>query len=267
MVYKLSKLGIGDIFLFSLEMRKKNIKDLKINIDLKTLSIYRSNTPNYINFVTELIEFLFQDIPVEFVNNTFNQVYNEDWSVIHNSLNTPEICEYYKNIFKKDVGKIEDEYYVLFTKIRDYRYKDYLNIKTEFFNTLNNNNKKILLLGEKEIEYGVEYKLIGESSVYSIYNDIINNINHDLIVDKTIPKMGITLPDLNSIINDMNLIYNSKQTIMIGRGGFFCLSLPTNKLISLHSEGYSSILPNINNQGIFLDSTKFFKILKNDTNI
>jgi hypothetical protein len=61
----------------------------------------------------------------------------------------------------------------------------------------------------------------------------------------------------------MNLIYNSKQTIMIGRGGFFCLSLPTNKLISLHGEGYSSILSNINNQGIFLDSTKFFKNLKN----
>ena len=263
MVYKLSKLGIGDIFLFSLEMKKKNIKDLKINIDLETLSIYRSDTPDYINFVIELIEFLFQDIPVEFVSNAFNLVYEENWPLIHNSLNTPEICEYYKEIFKKDIENTEDEYYVLFTKIRDYRYKDYQKIKTEFFNTLNNNNKKILLLGEKEIEYGVEYKLIGESSIYSIYNDIINNINHDLIIDKTIPKMGITLPDLNSIISDMNLIYNSKQTIMIGRGGFFCLSLPTNKLISLHSEDYSSILPSINNRGIFLDESKFLKILKN----
>ena len=45
MVYKLSKLGIGDIFLFSLEMRKKNIKDLKINIDLKTLSLYCGLAP------------------------------------------------------------------------------------------------------------------------------------------------------------------------------------------------------------------------------
>lgn len=59
----------------------------------------------------------------------------------------------------------------------------------------------------------------------------------------------------------MELIYNSKKIIMLGRGGFFCLSLPSQKLLSLHNQNYVFNLPNLINNQIFLDHSLFLKKL------
>lgn len=258
MVYKLSRLGIGDLFLFCLEIKHQNISSLKIVIDTKTILTYRKNTPNYLDFCKEfLIKFLY-DINLEFIENEKEKTYFENWKIIESSINSKKTIDFYSNLYQKNN---DEDYYVLFTKIRDFNFSEYSKIKNNLYDKLNKNNKKIILLGEREVEYGVEYNILGKNTVYSIYNDIKNQIDSKLIIDKTIPKLGITLSSVENIINDMKIISNSIKTIILGRGGFFCLSLPTKKLYSLHIFDYVSVLPSLIGKEIFLDRSTFLNNL------
>ena len=105
-----------------------------------------------------------------------------------------------------------------------------------FFETLKNVSKKykIVVIGERAVEYNEEYTQHGSDQVYSIYNDIVTNIAKDRLVDLTVPSLGITTPNLENIRKDCSVFRDAKFTIMIGFGGAFCLSATTSNVICLN---------------------------------
>lgn len=261
MIYKLSRLGIGDIFLFCLEQKQNDPASLSINIDLSKIKTYRNESSGYLEFVKEILVKFLPNTQINFIENKYDILYTENWKKIYKSITTQNIIEFYQKLFKYEKEK---DYYVLFTKIRDVDYHDYLSLQKNFYKILNEKNTKIILLGEREIEYGVEYQILGPKKVYSIYNDILSNVNSELIIDKTIPKLGVTVPNTEQIFEDMKIIVNSKKTIMIGRGGFFCLSLITKKLLSYQGNTFDIRFPNLLNQELFTDQINFLNKITND---
>jgi len=58
-----------------------------------------------------------------------------------------------------------------------------------------------VLLGEREVEYGIEYSNM-RNSVYSIYDDL-KNLNTDKVLDITISKLGIAIPNVERLIHEI----------------------------------------------------------------
>jgi hypothetical protein len=89
----------------------------------------------------------------------------------------------------------------------------------------------------------------------------MTNINHNKIIDLT--QEGYTENNFNleSIINDLTLISNSKQIIMVGNGGFWCTSLFTDKLLSLSSNTITQAFDSEFEKQIFFDSNKFINTI------
>jgi hypothetical protein len=150
---------------------------------------------------------------------------------------------------------------VLFTKVRDYDKNNYNLISKKFYNKINEIENKIILIGERKIVYNEEYKQHGENKIYSLYDDFMTNINHNKIIDLT--QEGYTENNFNleSIINDLTLISNSKQIIMVGNGGFWCTSLFTDKLLSLSSNTITQAFDSEFEKQIFFDSNKFINTI------
>ena len=114
-----------------------------------------------------------------------------------------------------------------------------------------------ILLGEKEIKYTGEYAIHGKNLIYSIYDHCVKNIKPEKIIDLTTNSYDFSGASLSNILKDCNIISNSTETYVFGGGGFFCLSLFTNKLVSLTNDEYKNIFYSDNNPRIFSDINEF----------
>jgi hypothetical protein len=131
---------------------------------------------------------------------------------------------------------------VLLTKVRGCDYNNYNQIKDNFYKVINEGNKNIILLGEKEVEASPEYLILTNQVVYSIYGDILNNINKDKIIDLTIDKLGITSPNIDKLIHYDDII-KKHNVISFGSSGIVSLcSIFTNVLSYVNSESFNKFL-------------------------
>jgi len=99
--------------------------------------------------------------------------------------------------------------------------------------------------------------------IYSLYDDYIKNIQNEKILDLTKDDYVADNINVESIINDLTLISNSKKIIMIGGGGFWCTSLFTDKLISLNNEETIRKFNHELNHQIFESVDDFLKKIQN----
>jgi len=100
----------------------------------------------------------------------------------------------------------------------------------------------VVILGERNLEYNIEYKTYGSDLAYTIYNDILENIPTNKIFDMTSEYIGTSAPSLKKIRQDCCILRDAKYSVTIGYGGPFCLSMATaGKHIALcqqHSEPF-----------------------------
>jgi hypothetical protein len=179
-------------------------------------------------------------------------------------LSNKDVRQFIKTKFSS--GIINDDYsnyIILFTKVRDYNRSNYELFSKELFKILNNLNTKIILLGEKNVHYYGEYSFHGKDVIYSLYDDYIKNIQNEKILDLTKDDYVADNINVESIINDLTLISNSKKIIMIGGGGFWCTSLFTDKLISLNNEETIRKFNHELNHQIFESVDDFLKKIQN----
>lgn len=121
------------------------------------------------------------------------------------------------------IGKsenIDGEYIVVVTKVRYMPRAHFNMISGRFFTALKRLSEKykIVILGEKEVYMNPGY-LEFKDSIYSIYNDIIDNIPQNRIVDLTLPTTGNVAPNLKQIQQDCLTLSGAKVAITIGVGG------------------------------------------------
>lgn len=106
MIHKLSRLGIGDIFLFCLEIKSQRYSKIKINIDKNIILQYRKDTPNYLDFCMSIIKKFLYDVEIEFLDDNFSKSYSENWYIIQQSIQSEDVIKFYSDLFKKKMKAI-----------------------------------------------------------------------------------------------------------------------------------------------------------------
>jgi hypothetical protein len=260
--YDLTFIGLGDLTFFCGEMLLRMTKEdtLMVNINDITLNAYRDGSKSYKKFCIDYIKFLLSDYNV--IECEPNLEIDRRWELnldyVDRMFSEPVVRNILKSKFSDtSVETFDSNYVVLFTKVRDYDRVFFDSISKQFYTKLNSIDSKILIMGEKEIQYTGEYKHLGSNSVYSLYDDFIENIDSSKIIDLTQTDFTPNNINLKNILHDLSIISNSKNIIMIGCGGFFCTSLFTDKLLSLSNENVCRQFKcELNNQ-VFLDYNIF----------
>jgi hypothetical protein len=267
--YNLKHIGLGDLTFFCGEMILKLQKDdvLKVKIDEVTLNLYRNNSKEYKEFCIQYIKYVLSDYNVMEYDSKNNSTLL-GWEIKSDSviemLNNDKVKNIVKDRFSSGKLKYDStNCVILFTKVRDYHVSSYELISKEFWDKLNSIDTKYILLGERKIKYEGEYSIHGKELIYSLYDDYIQNIDSDKLIDLTENDFNAENINLENIINDLTLVSKSKKIVMIGGGGFFCTSLFTDKLISLYRDDLSNSFVNEVDKQIFVDFNKFLTQLEN----
>jgi hypothetical protein len=261
--YVLEQSGIGDVIIFLSWLYQTIGSKIPVYIDFNkdNINTWKESPDEYYNFLIDFAQYI---LPSD------NFIIQR--GLIGNKVSVEEIFAYYPAYFidfkfmdlrHKVTAPMDLNKITINTKVRGLNRNGYNVVKKKFFDILNESEKEFVILGEREIEYGKEYKLHGENAIYSIYNDIIENLPKDKITDLTIPKLGITLPNLDTIKNDINIISKHKS-ICFGSSGIVslccCFAVDTRSCIS-STESFSRFLDSHHNKLKDLDN--FIKDLPN----
>jgi hypothetical protein len=234
--YLVKSVGIGDLIFFCASMihRHKKLEKFGVKISNEVLEKYVERSNEYEIFCKDFIKYFLSDYDVSFLSN--NEETNSDWvaniALFDQYLSDDVVKSTIKkklNIYNKNFG----DYIVIVTKVRGLDSGIYELISSNFFSNINRISDKIFLLGERKIIYGEEYSYHGKNLIYTIYDDCVHKLQNDKVIDLTSESYIHHKYSLHSILEDISLIFNSKHTFILGGGGFFCLSLFSDKLISL----------------------------------
>ena len=263
--YDLTFIGLGDLTFFCGEMllRLKKEDVLMVRINKFTLDSYRGGSESYKNFCIEYIKYILSDYTVLECGHDVetDRTWGLNLDYVNRMLSEPNIRNVFKTKFSPKVNTDNDNYVVLFTKVREYDRNMFNNLSKEFYMKLNSMNYKIVIMGEKKVIYDGEYGLLGKNIVYSLYDDFISNISSEKIIDLTKDDYSPNNISLENILNDLSLISNSKKMILIGCGGFFCTTLFTDKLLSLSSNNICRQFNSELNTQVFFDHNVFLQSL------
>jgi hypothetical protein len=160
---------------FGLEFKEKMYDIMKIIFINNRIKIFDNTNKHNIEF-TQRLFFPYENYKYKINNNLVNIAYSK------------------KNI------KVPDKFITITTKIMEYLTSINLNStnKKSLFDILNNLNLPIIIIGERSITTCNEYNILNP---YSIYNDLITNLNNYL--DYTIQSSK----DNNNIQELFNTIY------------------------------------------------------------
>jgi hypothetical protein len=219
-------LGIGDLINVRSMFDTKLFEYEKINIIL-SLNLLDQYKPDFkeqnIDFLLNLAKLIFN-----------NEKYTVTASFWGSHMDIFDIKNKYKlgfsvpslrNELCTHEREIEEEYVVLTTKVRAASREHFLSKKQEFIDEIIALSKKykIVLLGERVVEMNKEYQGLGHNSVFSIYEPIYSHIK-DVAIDKTIPALGVTIPELETLKRDCSIMRHAKKVITLGSGGNFSIA-------------------------------------------
>jgi hypothetical protein len=218
--------GIGDnlVIRIFLDSIKHNYNRISIAHSRSVINYYRGGDQKYYNFLSELSKLIFSEPPFFFdPRGKFPPIHTE--KVITELASKPKLTNLDKVLCKGTPLDVGEEYIVLTTKVRCLNRSTFLPLSVQFWAMLRELSKKykIVVMGERVVEISKEYKG-SENSIFGIYEQIIANVPQDRLVDKTIPALGITIPNMANIQQDCLIMKNAKLVITLGIGGNFWLS-------------------------------------------
>jgi hypothetical protein len=214
--------GLGDSLVIRIffDAVKHEYEEIRISHDRKIVDFWRKGDPKYYQFLDELGNLLFTEPPYAF--DHFNHTVIHTVNTLTN-LGTPPKTPNLSHLLCKGTSlNLGGEYIVLTTKIRGILKSVFTKLSPTLWEVLQKISQryKIVVLGEREIEKNKEYDVsVNRSSIFCIYDQIIENIPNDRIIDLTIPALGVTVPTLKQIQQDCLIMKESKFVISIGIGG------------------------------------------------
>lgn len=228
--------GLGDLIYVKaiLEPVKQNYERIEICYNKYWLAAHDSNYPTFINQIGNL---LFNEPPYSIVETD------------HPHMGPPEICSNFgiapskpelANVLCKGTSlDLGSEYIVMTTKIRWLRRDRYNEIRPQLFSLINKltDKYKLVVLGEREVEMNKEYQIWGTNEIYCIYNDIIQNVPADKLLDRTIPVLGITSSDISQVQQDCLIMRDAKMVVTLGLGGNFCMATAVANTVGYRNDG------------------------------
>jgi hypothetical protein len=140
----------------------------------------------------------------------------------------PQKAEMAHLLCKGESLKIQKEYIVITTKVREMYRSSFDAIAPQFWQVMRllSNKYMVVVLGEKKVDMTKEYERMHFKPL-SIYDDIIANLPSDALVDLTVPMLGGTVSDLSKIQQDCLIMKEAKFVVNFGVGGNFCLATST----------------------------------------
>jgi len=234
-------IGLGDAIFISAAINniKQNYDNIYLNPLLELAETYKNNGIEYSEFFLNFLRLLCFDSKyiINDKSKSFPFVPTEN---LFNNI-TPVVPRFSIQLHCDNYIPISEEYIVITTKIRQLHINLYKKTKDSLLNSLNKLSEKykIVILGEREIEINNEYSHYGSKHIYNIYKDLITVNN---ILDLTIPKLGITVPNINQLKKDCTIMNKAKCVITLGCGGNFALASATaEKLIAYRNDDYKFV--------------------------
>ena len=272
-IYKLTIVaGLGDTIAIrsKLDQLIPKVKEIQVSYSRFIIDTHLGvNNDAYYNFIKEYGKLFFGAPPYVITDEQFPFRTVEDL-YIHGKL-APIVTDYGSILCDPNYTHNFKKYIVVNTKLRIFRKADYLKLKAPFFSALRLASKKymVVVLGERQLEYNKEYNTYGTDLAYTIYNDILENIPTNRIVDMTVDVRGKSIPSLDKIRKDCCILRDAAYSVTIGYGGQFCLSMATaGKHIALcqqhseHTDVGEFLISQKNNRFLATDNVdEFLKIL------
>ena len=231
--------GLGDIIYMKAQFDavKHNYSVIELTFNKHWAGVHDKDYPQ---FLKELGQLLFSEPPYVISDENHPHLSLVD---IHNNYHIPVVKPELAHILcKGNPLNLGCEYIVLSTKLRYFHRDEFNKISSQFFNILNQlgNKYKIVILGEKVVEMNAEYEYWGSNVIYSIYNEIINQIPAEKVLDLTIPVLGITTPKLSQIQQDCLIMNQAKFAITLGVGGNFCMATAVANAVGYRTDNDAS---------------------------
>jgi len=231
------RIGIGDIILAwaALENMKHKLNDIYIDVNWSILSAYKDNSENYKKFIQDLIQTLFTDNKYKLFTNKRGEEHTFD---DFRNYGIPAVLPKAAHLLCADYTLMDAEYIVITTKVRQFDKKKFLSYKDHFIEIIKKLSikYKIVLLGEQEIEYGVEYSLYGVNHIYSLY-DYLKDINN--VIDLTTKVISSDNASLENVKKDCAIMHKARAVITVGCGGNLTLAAAVSKhLIGIRRDDY-----------------------------
>jgi len=216
-------LGIGDMLISwgALEGVKHEYEKIHIFPCWEIITSYRNNRHDYRQFVLDFAKLIFTD--EKYVIHAENSTKCSDVKHV-TELGIPCRVPRAQNLLCDSNHYLSKPYIVIPTKIRGCNRSTYNMLKDRFYEALNRVSDRydIVILGEREVQMNAEYVHLGNNLIYGIYNDIVSCVKK--IVDLSIPKLGIDIPDLNNLRKDCSIMRDARSVITFGNSGGFSLS-------------------------------------------
>jgi len=256
--------GIGDVIIFISYINRffSNSKNKTyIDFDKKNIQYWRDDVDQYYPYLVRFGNFLLPNDNIVIQEGISGELIDTggifNYYSSHFS-NFEMIDTYHKLNIPKDSNKI-----VLHTKVRNLHRGVYNSFKKKFYDILNNSDKEFIILGEREVEYGKEYTIHGDQVIYSIYDDVMNNLDKNKIMDLSMPKYGISSPNFEVLMNDIDIMSKHKN-ICLGSGGVLVLcSFACSSYDLLGCISRNHALPVFLNSPSLKESTNFIEDLPN----
>ncbi len=220
------------------------LESVKNNYDLIEISHYahliereKDDNPKYHKFIKDLGLLLFNEHPFKLSQEFFG--FKDQEQLLEDLNIEPCLPNLSKQLCKGKSLNIEEKYITISTKVRYLNKYIYDEMSGMLWSILKDLSKKykIVVVGERKIEYGHEYGELGIERVYSIYNDIIKNISSDRLIDLSVEALGWgTSPSLENIQQDCLIIKEAEFNIVLGIGGNFCMALSCGNLICIRND-------------------------------
>jgi len=207
-------LGIGDLLIIKMKQLSNNLSIERININKNLILTYCENYDIKINFITNFILLLFDNIKICINNN------NIDFHIFDNYTITNT---YLYNHINHNLINCKNEYsdYIVFhTKMRHDGIIDKFNneMLLSLTNFLENfkTSKTIIILGERNI--GENLETITHKTV-SLYNILLLLKKNNSVIDLTNDILTCGNPNFNQFLLEVEIINKGLCNITFGIGG------------------------------------------------
>lgn len=259
--------GMGDI------LHSKQLLD-EVKDKYTTINVYydndcfewKGNYNQFTEFTQKLFKELFSEPPYVIQDTPYSISLSPINLRIH--INSQFKVLNLEKYFCKDLDDSQDteDYIVVLTKIRGWHYSNYLSVREKYFDILNRiaQKNKIYIMGERKIGLNKENELHGSQLIYSIYDDLIENVHN--IKDLTVPELGITAPSYEDFLTDCKIMNRSKNVICFGISGAVDMAMSVSNIVNYYGhsevEGMFNSMPKQDDKYLTNNLTDFFTKLE-----
>jgi hypothetical protein len=230
-------IGIGDLIIVRgfLEPVRHLYEEIRVSNQMLALNYWRKGDRLYWDFINQFGALVYSEKP--FVFDTRQYRFNEQIGILRDfkvpGVPRPNLGHLLCKGPSLNIG----DYIVLTTKVRMIVDDQLIPMLPQLAQVLNDSPYKIVVMGEREVERGLEYSVNNNmKEVFTIYPHIIPLLSKEKVIDLTVPALGVTAPQLDKLQADCQIMKEAKAVITMGLAGNFCIALATSNIIGYRDD-------------------------------